>query len=97
MTVPNKPDVQLSRRKWVYAQRPKEYEISACPCGNSDPDWSEYAGMLWCAKCEKDFVPEHNGIFDGPIPVGCARLLGIDLRRINLETGEVEEAPERIK
>lgn len=82
---------ELEKRKWVYVQRPKEYEIAGCDvCGNADPDWSEYAHMLWCATCQRDFRPLHNGIFDGPIPVNCARLLGIDLRRLNLETGEVE-------
>jgi hypothetical protein len=78
------------RRTWVYVQRPKEYQISGCDCGNADPDWSEFAGMLWCAPCQRDFRPLHNGIFDGPILVNCARLLGIDLRRFNLETQQIE-------
>jgi hypothetical protein len=80
-------------RKWVYVQRPCEYEIPGCPCGNTDPDWSEFAGMLWCASCKKDFIPEHNGIFDGPILVNVSRMLGIDLRRFNLETKQIEEVP----
>lgn len=82
---------ELKRRVRVYVQRPTEYGIAGCVCGNADPDWSEFAGMLWCPKCQKDFIPEHGGIFDGPIPVEISKLLGIDLRRVNLETGEVEE------
>ena len=81
----------LERRVWVYVQRPREYEIAGCSCGNQDPDWSEYAHHLWCAGCQKDFIPEDNGIFDGPIPVESAKLLGIDLRRFNLETHEIAD------
>lgn len=80
----------MQKRKWVYVQRPKEYEIAGCPCGNSDPDWSEFAGHLWCATCRKDFVPTDNGIFDGPVPVNACALMGIDLRRFNLETQQIE-------
>lgn len=82
------------RRIWVYMQRPKDYGIAGCPCGNENPYWSEYADMLWCPACQKDFVPEHNGIFDGPIPVNAAYLMGIDLRRVNLQTGEIDDPRE---
>lgn len=78
-----------AKREWVYAMRPHEYGISGCNCGNTDPDWSEFKGHLWCAKCEKDFKPESDGIFGGPILVNSARLLGIDLRMVNIATGEV--------
>ncbi len=84
---------ELGKRTWIYVQRPRQYEISGCPCGNEDPDWSEYKGHLWCATCQKDFIPERDGIFGGPIPVNGAALMGIDLRRFNLETQKVEELP----
>ena len=80
------------KRTWVYVDRPAAYEIAGCSCGNQDPDWSEFKGMLWCAVCQKDFVPEHPGIFDGPIPVNTAALLGIDLRRVEFATGKVLSA-----
>lgn len=80
------------QRTHVYVQRPKHYGIAGCPCGNSDPEWSEYEGHLWCKWCEKDFVPMHNGIFDGPIGINVAKLLNIDLRQINLTTGHITEA-----
>lgn len=83
----------MKKRTHIYVQRPKEYEISGCKCGNQDPDWSEFEHHLWCAICEVDFIPEENGIFDGPIPMNTAAMLGIDLRRLNLETLEVEEIP----
>lgn len=80
----------LEMRTWVYVQRPASYGIADCDCGNDDPDWSEFSGHLWCAGCQKDFVPAHNGVFDGPIPVMTARLLGYNFDRFNLETGQVE-------
>lgn len=80
----------LEKRSWVYVMRPSKYEIDGCACGNADPDWSEYKGHLWCQKCEKDFMPSNNGVFDGPIPVGVASLLGMSFDRYNLETKEVE-------
>lgn len=81
----------LEKRTHVYVMRPKEYEISGCKCGNDDPEWSEFKGHLWCACCEIDFIPEHGGIFDGPIPVQCAGMLGIDLRMLNLDTQQIED------
>lgn len=80
----------LEKREWCYLQPPSTYEIAPCACGNGDTKWSEYKGRLWCAKCEIDFVPEHNGIFDGPIPVATSAMLGIFFDRINLATNEVE-------
>lgn len=79
----------LERREWVYVQRPREYEIAGCECGNEDPDWSEFKRYLWCAACAKDFIPAHNGIFDGPIPMETARMIGIDLRQYSIATGEI--------
>ena len=84
----------LTKRTWVYVQRPREYGMGPCSCGNADPDWSEFKGRLWCARCEVDFVPAHTGIFDGPVPVNAARLLGISFDRFNLETQELERFKE---
>ena len=78
------------RREWVYVQRPSAYEISGCPtCGNVDPDWSEFRGYLWCQICHRDFRPEFDGVFGGPIPVNSAALMGIDLRRRSLADDSV--------
>jgi hypothetical protein len=81
---------ELVKRTHVYIQRPTEYEIAGCDCGNADPDWSEYKGHLWCSACQKDFIPARNGVFDGPIPVNCCVMLGIRFDRVNLATGELE-------
>lgn len=35
-------------------------------------------------------MPAHNGVFDGPIPVATAGLLGMSFDRINLETNKIE-------
>lgn len=82
--------VDLVKRTWVYTQRPMVYDIAGCECGNKDPDWSEYRGHLWCRACQKDFIPEHNGVFDGPILVRTCALMGIYFDRFNLETEKVE-------
>lgn len=81
---------ELEKRKWCYAQHPAIYEIANCPCGSDNVTWSEFKKHLWCFDCETDFLPEHNGIFDGPIPVQACNLMGIYFDRINLETNEIE-------
>ena len=80
----------LVKRTWVYVQRPREYEMAPCSCGNADPDWSEFVKHLWCKFCKKDFVPEHPGVFDGPVPMHVAHLLGMQFDRLNLETWVLE-------
>lgn len=80
---------ELIKRTWCYVQPPRKYDIAPCACGNDDPHWSEYTGYLWCDQCQIDFMPEHNGIFDGPIPVHAAELMGIRFDRLDLETLEI--------
>ena len=87
----------LEKRKWAYAQPPSIYDISGCPCGNNDTQWSEYKDHLWCDKCLKDFIPESYGIFDGPITVQVCNLLGIYFDVINLETMEIIEQEEFLR
>jgi hypothetical protein len=83
----------LERRTWVYVQPPNTYEIAPCACGKVATQWSEFVGRLWCDECKIDFVPDHNGIFDGPIPVELSKMLGISFDRFNLATGQVEPDP----
>lgn len=80
----------LPKRAWHYLASPASFEMAPCACGNHATQWSEFAKHLWCAKCELDFVPEHNGVFDGPIPIHAALMLGMSFDRMNLETGCVE-------
>lgn len=82
-------DENRPKRIWVYCQRPGVYGVAGCECGNEDPEWSEYQGMLWCEPCKKDFIPEHNGIFDGPIPISICNMLGIYFDRYDLETNTI--------
>jgi hypothetical protein len=79
----------LHRREWCYAQSPQVYAIAPCSCGNAETQWSEWTGRLWCDKCGRDFVPAHNGVFDGAIPLHAANLLGIRFDRIDLLTMKV--------
>lgn len=80
----------LTKRKWHYLQKPASFEISACNCGNSDLEWSEFEKHVWCSKCKIDFIPKHGGVFDGPIGMGAASLLGMSFDRFNLETNKIE-------
>ena len=78
------------KRRSVLIQPPSAYAISPCSCGNADTQWSEFEQHLWCEVCKKDFIPAHNGIFDGPIPVMAAQMLGISFDLFNLETQTIE-------
>lgn len=80
----------LEKRTWVYVQRPVKYGIAPHKCGHKNPEWSEYKEHLWCPVCETDFIPEHWGVFDGPVGVHMCALLGICFDRFNLETQQVE-------
>ena len=80
----------MKKRTWIYTQRPAVYEIAGCPCGNQDPDWSEFEKHLWCAICKKDFIPTSIGIFDGPVPINACAAMGIRFDRFNLETQQIE-------
>lgn len=83
-------EAPLEKRTWVYVQPPASYEIAPCSCGNTDTQWSEFKHHLWCDKCQKDFIPDHGGIFEGPIAVTVCSMLGISFDRFNLETNEIE-------
>lgn len=80
----------LEKRVWVYVLPPAVFDVAPCDCGNAETQWSEYENHLWCSCCEKDFIPAHAGVFDGPIPVRAAAMLGITFDRVNLETKEIE-------
>lgn len=80
----------MEKRTWAYTQPPKDYEVAACSCGNSDTQWSEYKKHLWCSRCEKDFIPKHNGIFDGPIMIELSKAMGMHFTRVQLATNQLE-------
>lgn len=87
------------KRTSVYVMQPSHFEIPGCACGNNEPEWSEYKEHLWCAKCKKDFVPEHWGVLDGPVGVQTSLLIGLNFDRFNLKTNRIERtfAKERAK
>lgn len=81
---------EIEKRTHIYVLQPREYEISGCPCGNEDPGWSEFKHHLWCEKCQKDFIPESNGVFDGPIPVNACHMMGLCFAEVNLAERRIE-------
>lgn len=80
----------MNKRKWFYLSPPKVYEVAPCSCGNQDTQWSEYEAHIWCENCQKDFIPQHNGIFSGPLLLKTAQMMGLSFDRFNLETNQVE-------
>jgi hypothetical protein len=96
MSAPDTPAVSndlpapLEKRTWHYLLPPAAFEMAPCSCGNHQTQWSEFKGHLWCAKCEKDFIPSHGGVFDGPIGVKLAAMLGVVFHRFNMVTGKAE-------
>ena len=82
--------MRKKKRKYVYCQQPTMYDVDSCPkCGKLNITWSEYVDMLWCFDCKIDFVPEHWGVFDGPIPMQLSKLLGMSFDRIEIKTGKL--------
>ena len=82
---------EKSKRTWCYVLSPSKFEMPGCSCGNHNTQWSEFDNHLWCDHCRKDFIPANNGIFDGPIPMKLASLMGIHFDRFNLGTGLMEK------
>ncbi len=80
----------MEKRTWCYIQQPAKHEMAPCSCGNVKTQWSEYKDHLWCAICEKDFIPDHDGIFGQPIPINAARMLGLSFDKFNIEMEQVE-------
>jgi len=80
--------LELPKRKTCLVQYPQEYCIKCDICGGENLHWSEWEYLVWCYDCEVD-TKGTGGIFDGPIPIGTASLLGICFDRVNIETSEV--------
>lgn len=66
------------------------YEIHCDICGGSNITWSEYEKHIWCFDCLEDTKGD-GGIFDGPIPLNTAMLMGISFDRIRLSDGKLIE------
>jgi len=77
----------MRKRKWIYIQKPQDYGINCDLCGGSNIEWSEFEHMIWCYDCQKD-TPGDGGVFDGPIPMGASRLLGMNFDRVEIKTGQ---------
>lgn len=78
----------MKKRKWAYIQKPSVYEIHCDLCGGSNITWSEFEHRIWCYKCRKD-IPGTGGVFDGPIPLEVAKMLGMSFDRIQIPSGKV--------
>lgn len=82
--MPSKP----KKRRWVYVCNPKVYGIACDKCSGPNIEWSEFRGLIWCYDCKVD-TPGTSGVFDGPIPINAAHLLGMCFKRVSLKTQRV--------
>lgn len=78
----------MKKRTWIYVQPPIAYEVYCDLCGNKYVEWSEFEHHVWCWRCLKDTPGTEGGIFDGPVPIYGAEILGICFDRIDLKTGK---------
>lgn len=68
---------------------PAAYSIRCDKCNGGNIEWSEWEHMIWCYDCEID-TEGFPGIFDGPIAVTVAELLGLSFDRWNMIEQRVE-------
>lgn len=81
----------LEKRTWYYLQKPGVYGYEPCnSCGNENLQWSEFKDHIWCDQCNIDFKPKYHGVFDGPIGMGAASLMGISFDRFDMVNERVE-------
>jgi len=77
----------MKKRTECYVCNPNDLELF-CP---NDPDhkitWSEYEEHIWCYECEKDIKYGPGGA--GPIPVEISKLLGLDFRKYDIDSGDI--------
>lgn len=78
----------LQKRRFMYIQKPQEYEICCDKCGGSNLNWSEWDRLVWCYDCQID-TRGSEGVFGGPIPITLANSLGMSFDRYDLETKKI--------
>jgi hypothetical protein len=78
----------LKKRDWCYAQHPVSYSVCCDECDGNNTTWSEFEKHIWCYDCEID-TKGTAGIFDSPIPINTAKLMGISFDRISIPEGKL--------
>ena len=78
--------MNLIKRIDCYVCSPVSMELTCPKCNGVNITWSEWEKHIWCYDCNLDV--EYKSGF-GPVPVQLASMLGIDLRRYNIESGEI--------
>jgi len=75
------------KRTSHYVQSPWEYEMECPKCGGKKIEWSEWDDCLWGYSCKKDLriTRKSSGVFNGPIPIKAAELLGMCFDRWDME------------
>jgi len=81
---------ELYKRNWIYVQNPKVYGFHCDVCGESNIEWSEFEGHIFCKDCKID-TKGTGSIFDGPIDVNAATMLGISFDRLDIQTNKLQK------
>jgi len=77
----------MKKRIECYCCKPSDLDLHCPKCKGDNITWSEWEEYIWCYDCKKD-VKYKPGL-SGPIPVQIAGLIGIDLRKYNVQTGKI--------
>lgn len=77
-----------NKRTWHYVQNPKEYGVKCDVCQGINIEWSEFEHKIWCYDCKID-TKGTDGIFNSPIPVKCAEMLGIKFDKFDMINNKV--------
>lgn len=80
-------NILLKKRKYCYICNPHCLDLFCPNDSEHNITWSEYEKHIWCFDCKRDI--RYPPGLTGPIPMGVARLLGIDYRKYNIKTGEI--------
>ena len=75
----------MKKRKWVFIDSPKSYDMYCDKCNGTNITWSEYEHKIWCYDCKID-TNGTPGIFDGPIPILSPDILGFSLWRYYIKS-----------
>jgi len=86
----------MNKRTWCYIEKPNIFCIKCPICNSENLAWSEYEHHIWCYNCEKDYN-NYESIFDGPIPINTAIILGLNFDRYNIETKKLKNTIFQLK
>jgi len=77
----------MIKRIDCYVCSPVSMDLVCPKCKGVNIAWSEWEKHIWCYDCNLDVEYKSSGF--GPVPMEMASMLGLDLRRYNIESGDI--------